>query len=108
MLVPLSERVHAGEVACLARFLMCPGLCTAEISRFIECTSLLEEAIYRTFWLSCGVDVGIRRNICHKGVKMCSCGRRAVNTSEIRGGTWSTKQVFWVRYVAYLRHSSLY
>ena len=35
-----------------------------------------------------------------RGVKTCSCRRWAVNPSEIRGGTWSTKQVFWVCYVA--------
>ena len=69
MLVPLSKRAHAGEVACLAWFLICLGLCTAEISRFIESTSLMEEAICRTFWLSCGVDVGIHRNSCHKGIR---------------------------------------
>ena len=99
MLVPLSKCIHAGEVACLA-FLMCLCLCTAEVSRFIESTSLMEEAICHTFWLSCGVDVGIHRNSCHKGVKMCSCGRGAMNPREIRGGTWSTKHVFWVCYVA--------
>ena len=100
MLVPLSKCAHAGEVACLAWFLMCLGLYTTEISRFIESTSLLEEAICHTFWLSCGANVSIHCNYCHKGVEMCSYGRRAVNTSEIRGGTWSTKHVFWVCYVA--------
>ena len=39
-------------------------------------------------------------NSCHKGVKLCSCGRGAMNPREIRGGTWSTKHVFWVCYVA--------